>query len=66
MRGDLESLGHCPKCGRFCGNIKGTIKGGIDGYLEKVSGVCKTHGEVDLSGEPWGWDDFFVEPAPQE
>lgn len=50
--------GHCPKCGKFCGDITGY--GNCQG-LQKVTGVCKIHGKVDLSKQDWGFDDFFSE-----
>ena len=58
-----EGRGNCPECGKFCGQITGHAGYQGEGYtagpyLEKVTGVCKEHGEVKLLG-PYGWDDFF-------
>jgi len=50
--------GHCPKCGRFCGKIVGTIR---NEGLDKVTGICRMHGEVDLSDQDWGYEDFDEE-----
>ena len=49
--------GHCPGCGRFCGGI--SAMGHEMMGLVGVTGICKTHGEVDLTGQEWSWDDFF-------
>jgi len=49
--------GNCPKCGRWVGQITGTINYAL-GELVKVTGVCKHHGEVDLSEQAWDYDDF--------
>jgi hypothetical protein len=48
--------GQCPKCGRFVGRILGTVSEAIG--LVKVEGICKTHGEVDLTEQDWSHDDF--------
>jgi hypothetical protein len=53
--------GHCPKCGYWVGAIVGTMNG--LGELLKVTGVCKVHGEVDITSQDWSWDDFN-EDAP--
>ncbi len=55
----FQDLGHCPKCGKFCGKIQGEGNEYIG--LAKVTGVCKVHGEVDLSSQSWGYEDFFSE-----
>ncbi len=52
-------LGHCPKCGKFCSNIQG--EGNEYVGLARVTGICKVHGEVDLSSQDWGYEDFFKE-----
>ena len=57
-----DERGHCPKCGRFCGQIVGTIR---NEGLVKVTGECRAHGEVDLSDQDWGYEDFDGEdPTP--
>lgn len=48
-------LGHCPKCGKFCANIIGHFN---NEGLQKVMGVCKKHGKVDLSHQSWDADGF--------
>ena len=53
--------GHCPKCGRFCGAIVGF--GSEDRGLYEVRGECHRHGDVDLTGQEWSWEDFFGESA---
>ena len=55
-----DDRGHCPKCGKFCGQIEG--KGNEMRGLFEVTGVCKKHGKVDLTGQSWSWDEFFGEP----
>lgn len=50
--------GHCPQCGRFCGQIKGY---GNAWGLVRVTGICKVHGEVDLTQQDWSYEDFFEE-----
>jgi hypothetical protein len=56
--------GHCPKCGKFCGKITG--HGNCELGLIKVTGICKTHGEVDLTHQEWSFDDFFNEDYENE
>lgn len=52
--------GHCPKCGRFCSGITGHFRG-PPGWevLEMVTGWCKHHGLVDLSHQPWDYNDHL-------
>ena len=50
--------GNCPKCGRFVCQIKGLVRAGV---LEGVTGVCSTHGKVDLSHQDWGYEDFLAD-----
>lgn len=52
-----DDLGHCPICGKFCSNIIGHFN---FGGLQKVYGICKTHGKVDLSNQSWSTDDFEI------
>ena len=54
-----EDRGHCPKCGRFCGSITGY--GGDEIGLQKVTGICKKHGLVNLTNQEWSYDDFWGE-----
>lgn len=53
-----EWPGKCPDCGRFCADIRATA---TEECLKTVSGVCGQHGNVDLSKQPWAWEDFFGE-----
>ena len=55
--------GQCPICGRFCGQI--TPYGNESRGLWKVTGVCKHHGEVDLTKQEWAADDFFSDEEAQ-
>jgi hypothetical protein len=45
----------CPHCGRFCADVVADL--GPD-RLERVTGVCATHGVVDLSANKWAYEDF--------
>lgn len=47
--------GHCPRCGRFCGDITFFYN---DYGIQRVTGVCAKHGEVDLTQQDWSYDDF--------
>ncbi len=57
--GKWGNRGHCPRCGRWCSAITGW--GGEEEGLRRVTGICKVHGEVDLSKQDWSYDDFFKE-----
>jgi len=51
--------GQCPKCGRICGRIVGYfLSEYFGGGLEKVFGVCKKHGRVDLTDQDWSYEEF--------
>jgi hypothetical protein len=52
--------GQCPKCGRFVGKITASINDRA-GILFSVSGICKHHGEVDLTAQDWSYEDFEPE-----
>lgn len=54
-----EGCGHCPTCGRFVGQIVAHCN---DESLVSVSGACSACGPVDLSDQPWAWEDFYPEP----
>ena len=54
--------GRCPVCGRFCRAVTATRREtDIGACLDTVTGTCRQHGRVDLSHEPWSWEDFFGE-----
>lgn len=54
--GGKMSFGNCPICGKFCGNILATTNKAE--RIIKVTGICKIHGEQDLTDQDWDGDDF--------
>ena len=57
------SFGNCPICGKFCSNIMATTHGE---QITKVTGICKKHGEQDLTDQSWDGDDFNYEGENHE
>jgi hypothetical protein len=58
------SRAQCGVCGRFVKDVRATVGGlGEPEYIERVTGLCSVHGEVDAEREPgWSWEDFYPEP----
>jgi len=54
------AYGNCLQCGRFCGEISALVNE-FRGEIVKVTGICKKHGEQDLTDQDWGWEDFDKE-----
>jgi hypothetical protein len=53
------SKGHCPECGRFLSSVEATTRLVVGGEaLDRITGICHLHGEVEAMGE-WWWEDFF-------
>ena len=48
----------CRHCGRYVGGVRVTAN---DERLVDVTGICKTHGTVQLEGASWDWDLYFWE-----
>jgi hypothetical protein len=56
-------MGQCPTCGRFLADVVATtrpVEGGC--ALDKITGFCALHGEVEALGDFW-WENFFGEGA---
>lgn len=57
----------CPICGKFVKDVRATLgydaEGYIGGeYIDRVEGVCKTHGLVNVKdNNEWDWDTFNFE-----
>jgi len=51
---------HCPKCGKFVADVTGYSRAE---RIEKVEGICRKHGFVDLTDQDWSADDFEYEES---
>jgi len=49
---------YCPKCGKFVSDVGAHL---INERIERVEGICKQHGFVDLTDQDWSGDDFEYE-----
>ena len=59
-----RSIHQCA-CGKFLGRVTAHCYGPPgDERVEKVTGYCSEHGEVD-STSPWDWEEFFPEEVSE-